>query len=378
MTHALIPLSVALAAGCAAPADRPPPKGGADTAADTGPAPDTGGPPRAPDWTAVEATLDAAWADAPPEIPGLGLLIVDAAGATLFAGTRGALDLGARLPVASASKLISALVTQRAIDTGLLDPAATTADVLGWDGPEGAVDLPALHGFVSGLDPEPGCVLRPQITLAACVDEIRAAGLQHSPGAVFHYGSGHQHVAGRMVEVATGLPWNDAFSALLAAPLGLTDPGLRYVTLPQRDLGTTNPLVAGGLWATPAEYARLVLPLAAAGRVDGAPFLSPAAVDALFANTHPTATVGYAPDAVLPYDFRYGYGAWLLCPGPVPTCPVIASPGAYGFTPWIDRDRGLVALLVMDSGTPGGATWAVPWSEVLRPQVAAALDAAAD
>lgn len=220
--------ALAVGAGCAAPADRPPPKGGADTAADTGPAPDTGGPPRAPDWSAVEATLDAAWADAPPEIPGLGLLIVDAAGATLFAGTRGALDLDARLPVASASKLISALVTQRAIDAGLLDRDATTA------------------------------------------------------------------------------------------------------------------------------------------------------VDALFANTHPTATVGYAPDAVLPYDFRYGYGAWLLCPGPVPTCPVIASPGAYGFTPWIDRDRGLVALLVMDSGTPGGATWAVPWSEVLRPQVAAALDAAAD
>ena len=30
------------------------------------------------------------------------------------------------------------------------------------------------------------------------------------------------------------------------------------------------------------------------------------------------------------------------------TCPVVTSPGAYGFTPWADFDHGYYAVLAMD------------------------------
>ena len=30
--------------------------------------------------------------------------------------------------------------------------------------------------------------------------------------------------------------------------------------------------------------------------------------------------------------------AWLECPPPAVNCAVLSSPGAFGFTPWLDRD----------------------------------------
>jgi hypothetical protein len=49
-----------------------------------------------------------------------------------------------------------------------------------------------------------------------------------------------------------------------------------------------------------------------------------------------------------PNDFRYGLSAWLECATPAEGCHKMSSPGAFGFTPWIDRENGYYAILGME------------------------------
>jgi D-alanyl-D-alanine-carboxypeptidase/D-alanyl-D-alanine-endopeptidase len=345
-----------------------------------GPAPqDSGaaedGPP-AVDLRGLDALLDAAWAEQPFGAPGLGLLVIDAEGQQLYAGLRGALQFTDRMPIASGTKLVSGLVALRLVEQGLLPSDHTTGEALGWAGPEGAVRFDQLHAFNSGLVAGPDCVSDPRTSLQACADAIGAAGLVATPGSFFTYGSGHQAVAGAMMERVTGQTWAALFTHELAAPLGLSDPGLRYVTLPQRGFGETNPLIAGGLLATAEEVAALLQLILAGGEHGGVPLLSAPQLDRLFIDAFPDAAIGSSPLADLGYPYRYGFGSWLLCEPSDAPCPVIASPGSYGFTPWLDRERGYAAILVLDAGETGAWTWAFPQAERMRAEIEAALDRA--
>ena len=48
--------------------------------------------------------------------------------------------------------------------------------------------------------------------------------------------------------------------------------------------------------------------------------------------------------------FRYGLAVWLECATPTAFasgCNSQSSPGAFGFTPWFDRDAGYYAMIGM-------------------------------
>ena len=47
-------------------------------------------------------------------------------------------------------------------------------------------------------------------------------------------------------------------------------------------------------------------------------------------------------------DFHYGLASWTECAPPAVNCPVISSPGAFGFTPWVDREDGYYAIIGME------------------------------
>ena len=335
-----------------------------------------------PDLSALDALLDAAWAEQPFDLPGIGLLVIDAEGRRRYAGLRGTLTFDTRMPIASGTKLISGLVALRLLETGALAADDTTGGRLGWGGPEGAVRFDQLHAFNSGLPADPPCLSELATRLQDCAAAIGAEGLDTAPGTVFTYGGGHQAVAGAMMERATGQTWAELFQAELAAPLGLDDPELRYVTWPQRALGERNPLVAGGLLATADEVAAALQLVLRGGELGGAQLLSAPQLDRLFVDAFPEATIGYSPLAELGAPYRYGFASWLLCAPSAAPCPVIASPGAFGFTPWLDRDRGYAAILVMDAGEAGAAAWAFPRAEEMRAAIEAAtsedaIDAAA-
>jgi hypothetical protein len=54
---------------------------------------------------------------------------------------------------------------------------------------------------------------------------------------------------------------------------------------------------------------------------------------------------------------------------------VISSPGAFGFTPWLDRNVGYYAIIAMESGDTdtGVVPFSVRLAQELKPLIAQAL-----
>lgn len=313
-------------------------------------------------YAAIRAEVDATYAANEGEVSGIRLRLYD--GETdelLLDHEAGAFAADARVAIASASKLVSGLVLLRLIEGGLLALDTTTGEILGWQDDLAGITLEQLGAFVSGFAGDSDCNTLPQITLEECVDRIHDAGLAFEPGTTFDYGSTHLAIAARMAEVQTGLVWNDVFAEQLAAPLGLA--GLEYYTLPNRSLGTQNPLVAGGLRASMDDYARFLALIAHEGERDGVRLVAPELVQRLFENHFVDAEIEGSPMQSLGFDRYYGWADWLECDGAVPECAVASSPGAFGFTPWVDRDLGVYGIVGMEGGA---ARIGSPLSERVR------------
>jgi serine-type D-Ala-D-Ala carboxypeptidase/endopeptidase len=299
--------------------------------------------PPAPDaFAAVDEAIRAAYET--QHIP-TGVAVYDRAGTKVFERMYGGFSPDERVAIASASKLVSGVTLFRLIDAGYLSLDSTTGQLLGWQGEKGTITLRHLLSFTSGLDPEHACTYQPDTPLAECVEEISQVDLLGPPGSRFDYGSTHLQVAALMAEVTTGSSWNDIFHAQIRAPLGLPAQ-FAYYSQPRQSVDTrpTNPLLAGGMRASMNDYERVLHFVFDKGRWQGTQLLSPAIFDAQTITPYPAATIGTTPAFI---NVRYGLTAWLECDTPATGCSTISSPGAFGFTPWIDRDIGYYAIIGM-------------------------------
>jgi len=342
--------------------DAGPDAAGADAATPDTAAPDAGG------WQAVEAVLVSRSAAAGESR--LGLTVWDANDHKVYEHMLGDFTPDTRVAVASASKLVSGLVIFDVIRQGKLTLDSTTGQVLGWTGPNAAITLRHLLSFTSGLPREAACTANPLTTLAACAATLESAAAVAPPGARFDYGSTHLLVAGRMAEVATGRGWPALFADTLRTPLGLP-PEVAYFTFPRQATGMLNPLLAGGLRASVNEYGNFLALAFHEGSYRGLTIGTPALFEAQAREPFPDAVIGFTPAA----DFRYGLASWLICDTPAAGCAALASPGAFGFTPWYDREAGFYAILGMElssnTSTEGVVQFAVKLMEELQPLIRA-------
>lgn len=343
--------------------------GGGDAAADEDAAVD-------PRWAPVQAELEESFASGTTGAPGMTLIVYDAQDRRVFESTVGDFDPDRRVAVASASKLVSGLVLMRLI----ADPSVnlsldtTVGEVLpAWLGEHAMINLDQLGAFTSGLPPNAPCLRQAATTLADCVTSLAGEPLSDAPGSDFAYGGTHLQVAARVAEVATGDGWQTLFDEQLAQPLGLSDPGLRYVTFPRRDVGTTNPLVAGGLRASANEYVHFLRLLFHQGTADGVELIDSEAMARFRQNLYRNADIVHTPRAASDPDFRYGWASWLECEGAVASCDVVSSPGAFGFTPWVDFGNGYYAVLAMEAPETGAGLEGSAIAQRLRPLIEAAL-----
>jgi CubicO group peptidase (beta-lactamase class C family) len=308
-------------------------------------------------------------------ISGMGLAIYDANGVKRFEKMYGTFAPDQRVAIASSSKMVAGLVLLRLVDQGFLTLDSTTGAVLGWTGPQGAITFRQLLSFTSGLEREAPCTLLAGITLADCVTLISQQPLVAAPGTRFDYGSTHLHVAARMAEVATGATWSSLFSTQLKTPLGLMSPDLAWYTAPRQAVGTSNPLIAGGIRASMNEYAKFLALDFNRGVHDGNRLIGDALFSAQSTEPYPNAVIGNSPYANAGINFHYGLAAWLECPPPATNCAVLSSPGAFGFTPWFDRDAGYYAILGMEvtESQSGVVAFAVNLAQDLKPLIRTAL-----
>ena len=330
--------------------------------------------PSAPD-PFIEVDRAASAAFSAQGISGMGLAIYDASGVKRFEKTYGTFAPDQRVAIASSSKLVAGLVLLRLVDQGFLTLDSTTGTVLGWTGPQAAITLRQLLSFTSGLEREAPCTLLAGIMLADCVRLISERPLVAAPGTRFDYGSTHLHVAARMAEVVTGATWSSLFASQLKAPLGLTSPDLVWYSAPRQALGTTNPLIAGGLRATMNEYAKFLALDFNRGVHEGNRLIGDVLFSAQSTEPYPDAVIGTSPFANAGINFHYGLAAWLECPPPATNCDVLSSPGAFGFTPWLDRNGGYYAILGMEvsESQSGVVAFAVNLAQDLKPLIRASL-----
>jgi serine-type D-Ala-D-Ala carboxypeptidase/endopeptidase len=338
--------------------------GAVDLTSETGP--DAG----AAGWGEVETLLAAQSARA--GVSTFGLTIWDATDHKIYEYMAGGFTADTRVAIASASKLVSTLVIFDVIRRGQLSLDATTGQVLAWTGANAAVTLRHLLSFTAGLEREAPCTLNPLVTLAACVDTIATMPVLAPPGTRFDYGSTHLHVAARMAEVVTGRSWADIYTETLRAPLGLPEE-VAYFTFPRQSVGRINPLIAGGMRASTNDYARFLALAFHKGSLGAITVGTPALFDAQAREPFPDVAIGYTPFA----EARYGLGSWLMCGQPSMGCPVVTSPGAFGFTPWLDRDAGYYAIVGMELGNTTGddrpAEFAIKLLQQLQPLIRAQL-----
>lgn len=267
------------------------------------------------------------------------------------------------IQLASATKWMSATVIMALVDAGAITLDDTTGQWLGWTGEKGTITIRQLFSHTSGITPDAqDCIGTPFSTLQACADQIETLDLVAAPGAEINYGGNSMHVAGAIGEVATNSAWVDLFQTYVKTPLGLVDTAYGY---------QFNPRIAGGMQSTVNEYSRLMQMFLDNGQYDGQEVLSSASVEAMLANQAGDAAVGSIPPTATDRYMGYGIGNWVFRYDDEGTAVESTSPGAFGFTPWIDRERNYYAILaVLDLNIRVD-----PYTRQLHDEVNAVLDA---
>jgi len=365
-------------------------------------------------WAAVTATIQSAQSQVPPQFPeGLTVEIMTPSGViysqsfpalndltyvplpvkppnptrctTLPEGISCNLTNADYVPVASASKMVTAAVLLRLVDQGLLTLDNTTGEILGWTDTRGSIKLRDLLSFTGGFvsDPPAGAEAN-TITLADAADIIyHDATPAYTPGDYFYYDRGtHLRIAARMAQIVSGSkPWYQIFYEQLGQHLVWNQGYSNYYTGGNQNL---NPDPAGDLICTGLEYTRFLIMLlrAGLGLSTGFPVtVSQGLIDQQRAE-------GFGPSTVIaesPYAdelgiyYHYGFGNWLeTADGQAPseTNPVTrwSSTGKLGWAPWIAADGAYAALIMaQQADSPESIVPSESLKAQLEPLIRAAL-----
>lgn len=296
------------------------------------------------DFSEADAATDALVAS--HALPGASLRLATATGEVHHRHV-GAYDDTTRVPIASASKWLSALTLARLVEAGHLRWDSTVGDYF----PEApaavrGITVDQLFSHTSGIaTEEAACLSARGVTLQQCALEILATPLAWAPGSVFAYGGNSMQVAGALAERATGRSWDLLFQAEMVAPLGLT--GTDWTAAAVRDgyVANANPRIAGGARSSLADYSRVVDMVLAGGDVNGEAFLSPQTLAEMARDRTLGLPIADSPESRT--DQGYGLGQWVEARDVHGATTRVSSPGAFGFTPWVDWRQGSSGVLLV-------------------------------
>lgn len=305
-------------------------------------------------------------------------------------------DLAARKPmqpdsvfwIKSMTKPVTAVAVMMLQDAGKLnvdDPVAKYlpefAALKTPSGQPAHLTISQLLTHTSGLGEglgESGSAADPAHNLADLARQALASPMQFEPGARWKYTQSGLNIAGRIIEVVSGVSYDQYLSHQLFEPLGMNSarfyPGEkmqeRIVTLytknketgelqpvPRRaDLAARSrpPLATSGLYCTAGDYARLCQMLLNGGELDGKRFLKTETIQLLTTPRTGELKAGFVPGSA----WGLGVGVvtepqgvtGMLSPG------TYGHGGAFGTQAWIDPVKGVAYILMIQRdkfGTPG-------------------------
>jgi CubicO group peptidase (beta-lactamase class C family) len=346
---------------------------------------------------AVQQSLDA------KEVPGAVTLVVTK-DKVVHLDTHGYADTASKRPmtadtlfwIASMTKPITATAILMLQDEGKLklsDPVAKyIPEFAQLKTPSGQpANLTLLHilTHTSGLGEATGPAAEAAKSLADLVPVWVTAKMQFEPGAKWSYCQSGINLAGRIVEVASGQPFDTFLQRRLFDPLGMKsttffptpeqqkrlvtaisknkDTGAFEVVPPRSGYGFgsthgNKPAFGnGGLWSTAPDYGRFCQMLLNRGTLDGHRYLSEAAVKEMTTVQTGDLPTGFFQTAAFGNrGGNYGWGvATCILKTPHDGVAAMLSPGtfghggAWGTQAWIDPVRGVAyILMVQRSGLP--------------------------
>ena len=280
--------------------------------------------------------------------------------------------LDTRVPIASASKWMSASTIMTLVDEGKLDldkPISTYLDFA--KGDFGTITTRQLLSFTSGIpdDDSIPCFADPNISLQDCNRAIAKLKLVHKPGEAFRYGGEHLHVAAGVAEAVSGKGWNDLFAERITGPLGMTN--TVFAGAPFNVENRLHPIPSGSGLSTLADYGRFLEMIYHDGVApDGRRILSHESLVQMQSNQIGDARYAKAASFRMEQKNPYGLGEWLDWVGPDGAAIVLSSDGAFGFRPWYDKQNDIVGVyMVDDHAATGGYSDGDPRNDATKGQI---------
>jgi CubicO group peptidase (beta-lactamase class C family) len=232
----------------------------------------------------------------------------------------------------------------------------------------------------------------PSLDNAQFVARLAQAPLQHQPGAVWDY-SFSTDVLGRIIEVQSGKTLGQYFEERIFKPLGMidtafwvSDPGKqariaqaqadektgKRPAMPDR---TQKGLESGGgaLVSTASDYARFSQMLLNGGELDGVRLVSRKTIDEMTQNQLPPGIkINHFSIPIL--DVRpeagHGFGLGVMPHTGKNTIPGNVGdytwPGIFGTYFWVDPQKDLVAVMMLQVPAAAGPVRAKYWNEIRK------------
>jgi CubicO group peptidase (beta-lactamase class C family) len=239
--------------------------------------------------------------------------------------------------IASASKWLAGATLMTLVDEKRLSLDDQVSQYLPYfTGVKGEITIRQMFSHTSGLPgirDDADCLGDPTVTMDECVQQIAQLNLIGPPGAQFAYGENSMQVAGRICEIVSGKSWESLFQEKIATPLGMNSTTF---------LPANNPIIGGGARSKMHDYANFLQMILNKGKFNGWRALSVKSVREMQDNLTAGLPVVFAPTGE--EEVNYGIGEWLDILDRHGRAVQVSSPGAFGFTPWVDKERNLLGV----------------------------------
>ncbi|MCF6318898.1 MAG: beta-lactamase family protein [Proteobacteria bacterium] len=281
-----------------------------------------------------------------PVIPGIGLKIAYP-NEVIYEKYWGQYDNNTVVPLASATKLLSAVTIMSLVDENLIDLDLPVSHYLPqFTADKGLMTVRQMFSHTAGmpdnarmlnktvLNARNGLSLEQAVDFLACCEP-----LLYQPGEGFAYGGASMHIAGRVAEVVAEKSWIDVFNQNITIPLNIS-------SMDFNGLGVTqNYRIAGGAQSSLPDYSKVLNMLLNKGRYQSTRILSEQAVATMLSDNVADLDIVYAPPSI-DEEVKYGMGTWLIF-NENNNLTSLYSPGAFGFTPWVDYDLNYYAAFMV-------------------------------
>jgi len=262
-------------------------------------------------------------------------------GKIIFKQEEGDLKTNTQLPIAGCSKWLTAALVMTFVEQGKLsldDKVSTYLPIFATYG-KAYITIRQCLSHLTGIQSPPGIVsVLQKNKYATLEEEVNAFAskreIQDNPGVAFRYSNIGLNIAARVVEVISKKQFDQLMAERIFRPLNMRNSSF-YSNR------AVNP--SDGAVTTAADYMNFLAMLLNNGVFNNRRILSEKAIEEMEKAETNLSMIQYAPAIAAGYN--YGLGAWIIGCNAQGITSAMASPGAMGCYPWIDRCHNYAALI---------------------------------